>query len=393
MERKRNPICNQVWSLRELVETQIERSFDVESLEKALPIPICFDIRRVIITGAGDSYAAALAMVNVFGQYADVMSAEAYDPMTFNRYMLADDIGIGEPNSPLVIGISAGGRTSRITETMAKANALGAYSMAVTNAPDSPVAKEARAVVRTQTASIPRDFPGLRSYFANLVSLVAIVSRMGLVRGVLEPEVPNEWQKTIANYMKHVLGHLEKIDESTRRLAAEWKDFTRFDFIGDDSALASAMFGQEKIYECVGEIAYYDDSEDWCHINYFIKDPETVGTVVYVYADQASFSRLRETIWSALQIGRPVLVITDDAKAIDPRATVIELPDPPVSFEWLRPLVDYIPTSLLAGYIADAAGKSFFNSYAADTWEMIENTPFISKDSMTITNSSIDFVL
>lgn len=389
-----NPLCNQVWSLRDLVDEQVENSFLNEQLYEALPISNCFDIRKIILTGAGDSYVAAIAMKQVFEKYVDAMlGVDAPDLMSFNRYTTAADIGIGEPNSPLVVGISAGGSTSRVVETLAKANELGGYSLALTNNADSVVAQEATVKVVTNTPSIDKDFPGLRSYFANLITLAAIASRLGHVRGVIGPEDSQIWKDTIKDHVYKVFEDLEAIDQVMNDLAKEWKSFTRFDFIGDGPALASAMFGQYKLYECVGEVAYSDDSEDWCHINYFVKNPETVGTVVYAYSDQPSFSRLQETIWSALQIGRPVLVITDDKTLIDPRATIIELPEPPAEFTWLRPIVDFIPVSLLVGYISDHGSKRYFNSYNLDTYEVEPHDNMVGQDKMTIANSKIDYYL
>ena len=389
-----NPLCNQVWSLRDLVDEQVENSFLNEQLYEALPISNCFDIRKIILTGAGDSYVAAIAMKQVFEKYVDAMlGVDAPDLMNFNRYTTAADIGIGEPNSPLVVGISAGGSTSRVVETLAKANELGGYSLALTNNADSVVAQEAKVKVVTNTPSIDKDFPGLRSYFANLITLAAIASRLGHVRGVIGPEDSQIWKDTIKDHVYKVFEDLEAIDQVMNDLAKEWKSFTRFDFIGDGPALASAMFGQYKLYECVGEVAYSDDSEDWCHINYFVKNPETVGTVVYAYSDQPSFSRLQETIWSALQIGRPVLVITDDKTLIDPRATIIELPEPPAEFTWLRPIVDFIPVSLLVGYISDHGSKRYFNSYNLDTYEVEPHDNMVGQDKMTIANSKIDYYL
>ncbi len=274
-----NPLCNQVWSLRDLVDEQVEYSFLNEQLYEALPISNCFDIRKIILTGAGDSYVAAIAMKQVFEKYVDAMlGVDAPDLMNFNRYTTAADIGIGEPNSPLVVGISAGGSTSRVVETLAKANELGGYSLALTNNADSVLAQEATVKVVTNTPSIDKDFPGLRSYFANLITLAAIASRLGHVRGVIGPEDSQIWKDTIKDNVYKVFEDLEAIDQVMNDLAKEWKSFTRFDFIGDGPALASAMFGQYKLYECVGEVAYSDDSEDWCHINYFVKNPETVGT-------------------------------------------------------------------------------------------------------------------
>lgn len=390
---KDNPLCNQVYSLPGMIEEQVKLCFSPEQLENILQVKDCFDIRKVYITGCGDSLAAAGNMKPVIEKFCGVMSCKVMDPISFTRYMTRSDIGIGEPNSPLVLSISAGGETSRVVEVLVKAAELKAFPLVITNNPESTCAKTARKSFIMKTPKMANDFPGLRSYLANMLGIISIACRLGLVRGILRPEDPELWQEAINTYVKSYAPEMDRISEEMFALADKWKDFRRFDFIGDGVSLHSALFAQEKFYECTGSIGCHNDSEDWCHINYFVKNPETVGTVFYAYGDQPTFSRIRETIGSAVTIGRPVLVITDTDEDFGEGANVMRLPKTPEGFEWLRPLMDYCPAALLAGYISELGGRDYFNSFETGTYLRVSDSKFFAPGTMTLKTSKIEYIL
>lgn len=84
-----------------------------------------------------------------------------------------------------------------------------------------------------------------------------------------------------------------------------------------------------------------------------------VGTIVLADKNQPSFGRIRETVGSAVRIGRPVLVVTNaDAGVFEAGAEVCTIPDAPEGFGWMLPLLDYIPAALLAGYLSAFGGSS-----------------------------------
>ena len=113
--------------------------------------------------------------------------------------------------------------------------------------------------------------------------------------------------------------------------------------------------------ECASVHCSHVDSEDWCHINFFLRDPQSVGTVFMVNGAAPDLDRVRESVRSALEIGRPVLVVTDaPADSFDSRAAVCRMPSPPSGYEWMLPLMDFAPGSLLSAYCAAVAGKLFF---------------------------------
>lgn len=385
-----NFIRRQVMSLPELVEEQLKGCFG-PGLRDLMIMAEIFDARKIILTGCGDSYAAAIAMAPVIEKYCDCFGVTVMRAVEFTRFLSKSEIGIGEPNSPLVIVISAGGGTARVCEALEKANEVGAFSILLTNRPESRAAKVAKRVFTVGTPPFPNDAPGLRSYFGSLVGLIAFASRMGHVRGTLPPTGPAEFQNAIRAYVGAVGEHLEQIDDQMFALAQKWQNFTRFDFIGDDVSYGSAFFGAAKFLECNGCSVTVDDSEDWCHINYFLKDPESIGTVVMADRHAPSFGRIQETVASAVRIGRPVLVVTNaEADAFEAGAEVCRLPDAPEGYEWLMPLMDYVPASLLAGYITKLQGVPFFRRELLPNGEPDPANPFANRDCYTMGNSKIE---
>jgi glucosamine--fructose-6-phosphate aminotransferase (isomerizing) len=369
----RNPLGDQVFSLPDLVDEQLERCFDMEKLNNVFSMAEIFDGRKVIMTGCGDSYTAAGAMKNVMVNCAGIFgSVEVLDPMQFTRFTTKEQVGIGEPNSPFVIVISASGGSARIAEMLEKANTIGAFSILMTNKAESRSTVVAKRVYFLDTPKMKNDTPGLRSYFASLLGIIALSVRMGHVKGVLPPTAVSDWKKAVSDYVHSYGDAFEKMSDQMFELAKTWKDFERFDFIGDDVQLFSALFGMEKFYECCGVLANYDDSEDWGHIDYFIKNPETVGTVIMADKNSPSFNRVIETVEAALSIGRPTLVVTNANKEDIPEgANVVKLPDTPEGYDELITLMDYAPISLLAGYCAALGGRKYFNTYDPLTLEKV----------------------
>lgn len=386
-----NPIRRQVLSLPDLLEAQLESCFSGDKLYELMSIAEIFDVRGIILTGAGDSFAAAGAARSVLEKYCEVFYCNAVNSMEFTRVMTGKDVGAGSPGSPLVIAISANGGTARVVEVLQKATELGAFPILITNNPESRAAKAAKRVFVMDTPKMENDFPGLRSYFASLIGLFSIACRMGHVKGVLPPIAPISFQEAIRDYIMRLKPYLEEIDNQMFELAQKWHKFERFDFIGDDQGLYSALFGLEKFVECNGAHCAYDDSEGWCHVNFFLKDPESVGTVVFADKNRKSFSRIQETVWSACEIGRPTLVITNaDRLLFDKRAEVCEIPVAKPGYEWLSVLAEYVPASLLAGFCAALDGRRFFHGFDTKTNTWDRSVRHFNDGVSTMSNSKIE---
>lgn len=365
-----NTINLQIENLRDLVELQVERCFNLSKLSSLMSEKQFKNLKRVVITGCGDSYSAAGSMLHAFRLHSNVYDTVVPDPMEFCRFYTEEELLKGRlKNEVLVIAISASGGSERIVEMMRKGRKHGVQTMLITNNPESQGALAADRVFHVETPD-GCNSPGLRSYFASMIALNAFSAYVGLIQGHITQARFDEIQQQIVQYTKTFLEDLERIDNQMFSIALDWKDFSKFEIIGDENEGFSAQFVEEKMIECAGVHCTHADSEDWCHINYFLREPDTIGTIALINSQAPDFDRMQYTLQSAVDIGRPVLVVTD-ASADDsiPEETSICRITP--AEPWLMPLMDFIPGSLLGAYLAAINDKLFFRGrydYRSQQW-------------------------
>ena len=96
-------------------------------------------LRRVFVVGDGDSYHAAMASEMAFENIAKM----ACEPMSAQRFLDygAEWMPTPNPNSTLVVGISASGKTQRVISSLEKAKQVGALTLALTGTAGSPLTK------------------------------------------------------------------------------------------------------------------------------------------------------------------------------------------------------------------------------------------------------------
>ena len=362
----------QIEDLRTLVEVQTEKCFDAKKLEALMPEETVKGLKRVIITGCGDSFSAAGSMKLAFCEHSGLKMVSAPDPMEFCRFYEKGELLKGnKPEEVLVIAVSASGGSDRIVEILQKAGEFGTGSMLISNNPESKGAKAAKYMYHVETPD-GCNSPGLRSYFASMIAIAALGAYIGLKHGYITQARFESVKANIVDYTRQVMEQYACIDEQIFSLCETWKEYGKFEVIGDGAQNASAQFVEEKFIECAGVYAAHADSEDWCHINFFLREPEKIGTIFLAPSGTPGFDRMLYSIRSAVGIGRPVLVVTDAKEEQFPEGIALccipKAPEP-----WMSPLVDFIPGSLMGGYVAALQNKLFFTGrydYRTQTWKV-----------------------
>lgn len=367
-----NTINLQIEDLRTLVEVQAEKCFDIDKLSALMSEETVKGLKRVIITGCGDSFSAAGSMKPAFGEHSGLKAVSAPDPMEFCRFYEEREILKGNrPEEVLVIAVSASGGSDRIVEILQKAGEFGTGSMLISNNPESKGAKAAKYMYHVETPE-GCNSPGLRSYFASMVAIAALGAYIGLQQGYITEERFGAIKTNIVDYTRQVMEQYTCIDDQIFSLGETWKTYGKFEVVGDGAQNASAQFVEEKFIECAGVYATHADSEDWCHINFFLREPENIGTIFLAPSGTPGFDRMVYSIRSAAGIGRPVLVVTDaEEEAFPEGIAVCKIPKAPEA--WMSPLVDFIPGSLMGGYVAALENKLFFTGrydYRTQTWKV-----------------------
>ncbi|MEA5050765.1 MAG: SIS domain-containing protein [Oscillospiraceae bacterium] len=338
-------------------------SVDYRALDEVLPLKEIHDAQSIIITGCGDSWLAGLAVKPVFESFSGV-AVNVMRCVEFSRFLSGKMLGYS-PNTPLVIGISVSGAVSRTAEALARATKHNANTIAITDNPESPVGKAARHIVPLHLPEGVEYGPGANSYNGILVILLAIALRIGRAKNRISCDDYEDMKQAISDYANDVQKVMPAFEERAFELAKTWKDLRAIDFIGDYADYATAYFGSAKVIETYGGYTTYDDSEDWCHINYFLSEPETVGRVVIANKNTPSFGRLQETLQTIRQLKSPCIVVTDaDKSEFPPEFEVFTVPAP--RYAWLDPLMQHFPLDLLAGSIAGLLGIPQFRTDMAE---------------------------
>lgn len=354
-----NALRQQCLSIPQLCASQIE---GVRKGLEAIPTEVLKKVRRILITGCGDSYVAAMAAIPAFrkfgGRFGNTFTFDkAIDVCRFQSF---EKIG---SETTMVIGVSCSGGPARVQEALRRANHHGCISLALTNNPESPAAQEAKYSLIVNTPAFPNASPGLRNYYASLTGLYMLAARYGEVTGCSDVGTLDALAEAITENTASWVPQLDEIDAQMFSLAQTWKDFKAYDYIGDDIQFASAFFMGAKVVEVAGKMTATDDSEDWCHVGFFQKEPDKIGTVVVADRNANNRSRIGETVNQALGIGRPVLLITNGTKedfGITGDLTVCRVPDAPKGYDFLLPMMNYLPGALLAGYFSTMTQEPFF---------------------------------
>lgn len=381
-EQYYNTVTAQVKDLSNLAGIQADLCFDESELEKILSRDECKKIRRVILTGCGDSYSAAGAMLPGFRLLSGIKKINSPDIMDFCHYYTEKKIKKEfEMEEVLVVLISFSGESQRVVDALERANQYGAQSLLITRNPKSKGAETAGHVFDVKTPD-GCNSPGLRSYYASMVALTALAAYIGMNNGTIKKERFLQVKEQIAAYTLNVMDCCEEIDDLMFQQAVRMKDLTKFEIIADGNEGYSGQFVEEKLIECGGVYCDHTTSEEFVHISIMFRSPAEYGTIIMVNEADPSLSRMKDTLIACLGQHRPTVIVTDaspEVFAFDPKnprtpvtidmtgynsmlhagvPVICRLPKAPE--QWMSPFVDFIPGSLLAGYQAAVNEKKYF---------------------------------
>ena len=327
-----------------------------------------YDISRldkIVITGCGYSYAAALAAKDHLSKLTQlpVIVSPAIEVSRFSHFCS------GAFSNSLLIAISNSGSVSRINEALALYRKHAVFTVGLTANFSREISKYADILLSTHSPSIGRSLP-LRGYAMTFLTLIAIgytlyIQRQKLLLGALEPVMED---------LRYTMAQLEQalpdIDKRVLQYTLDHKDIRSFEFVGSGFERAAAFLGKIEMMGQAGLLASDEDSEQWCHCNFFLANPEQIGTVIFLASNSPAVSRTREALTYMLHLKRPVCVVTDDPALTSANGMqVIHLPE-------ISPanagLFEMTVPSLLTGYICELLGESYSRGFR-DQWAMFKD--------------------
>ena len=241
---------------------------------------------KLMITGAGDSYCAALFGCWLLEERGQVKGLPALEASRSAPYLSPQDV---------LIGISVSGHTVRVLEAAERALAAGAQVVAVTDNLQSPLAQLASEVWSIH-ASPPetlcetsyhdeeaKQYVGYHHDVAQTKTFWAVL--LTLIRAAA---VVLDWHTLLAN-TRLLLS--PSFYEPLLNKGSFWSKSGQTFFLGSSFAKIAARFAAYKMYE-FNRAAHFNGIEEYCHTHYFITRPG--DTVVFLIDDQGTASRAAE---------------------------------------------------------------------------------------------------
>lgn len=318
-----------------------------------LTTPEIYDVSRVLITGCGDSYAAGKAMQYAFQTLAGI-PAETVEAVDLARHVQAETLARRD-GTTLVIAVSNSGGVTRVGEAMERAGKHGCLTLGITGKPKSLLARKSQRVL---PLSIPpfESGNGVRSYLVSMLALALVAIRIGEVKGRYAMTEAEGYRRQICDAARAIADGMGALDAKMLDIAGRQKDKLMYNFIGSGPDYAAAWFGHAKIIEATGDFAHTADTEGWLHLDCFFKRIDDMFSVITVGGRSPSRGRAQELIAAMRDMGHPLCVVSDDDLDL-PEDALVRMPAVP--HEWMRPLFNYLPASLLAGYLCEMKDEAY----------------------------------
>jgi fructoselysine-6-P-deglycase FrlB-like protein len=328
---------------------------------------------RVILTGSGDSYCAAL-----FGQWVMKERVQVFGLPALEASQAAQLFQAGDT----LIGISVSGRTARILEAAKRALAANARVVAVTDNLQSPLAELASSVWpiyasppeelgdTNYTDQHAKQYIGYHHDVAQTKTFWAVL--LTLMRAA---EIEPDWQ-VLFDHTRTLLS--PSYYEPIFNKAKFWGESGQTFFLGSGWAKIVARFASYKMHE-FNRLAHFTGIEEYCHTLYFIT--RSKDTIVFLVFDEDTAARAREVV--------PVLYEFFDARIIwlqpepfgndfAPAASGynIKVVNTPASDQPLQQFFDFILTVQWLTYAIGRVNAPNINTFHAgyDTERLVAGT-------------------
>ena len=240
----------------------------------------------------------------------------------------------------LVLGISQSGASPDVVAVLAAARAQGCVTVAITNEPDSPMAKAATHVIPLH-AGVEASVAATKTYTTSLAAVAALAA------GVSGDEERRRELTGVADGMARQLARTAGIDEAAEA-AADWR---RLAVIGRGANYATAFEAALKIKELAAVAAEPASPADFLHGPVAMLDPGF--PVLAIFPSPPAGAAVRDVLAAAHGRDADITVIAGDdyAPALAERKLSVE-----AGPEWLSPLCAVVPAQLLAVGAAERRG-------------------------------------
>lgn len=359
-----NEIQRHIYSIPFLVTNTIEKIFALcaERLHSCMPSKL----KQIVLTGCGYSYAAALAVKDALSELINmpVLVVPAVELARFTNSSIGDHyqtIGL--------IAISGSGAVSRVIEVMALYQNLGAFVIGMTGNMQSEMGKYANVLLDISTPDIGSVLP-LRGYAMTFITLIATGWSIANYSGTKGTAKAEQIITATLEDMIQLQQRLPNLDREAIQFVTDHPTINAYEFVGSGYERAAAFLGKIEMMGQAGCMACDEDGEQWCHCNFFMANPEHIGTVLFYASRSPAASRTREVLQYMRYLQRPICVVTDDLQLTsDIDMQVFHLPD---ITAWNAGLLEMTVPSFLAGYVCQLLGETYSRGFR-DRWSVFQD--------------------
>jgi len=305
------------------------------------------DVDRVIIIGCGTSYNAGMVAKYLIEELVRMpVEIEAAGEYRYRNPVLNDRC--------LVIAISQSGETADTLEALRLAIRSGAKTIALTNRPDSTMAREVDGVINVR-AGVEVSVCATKSFVAQIVALYLLGMMMCEHRGVTEKlaELPalKKALLTLPVLMEAMLSNVEPL----QKLARKYGHYTSMLFIARGVCFPAALEGALKLKEISYIHAEGYSGAELKHGPIALLDESM--PVVSLLSDGAVFDKMLSNCQEAKARSAQMIAVTNKAIPHGYETTFDDIISYPACHEWVSPLLGSVPLQLLSYYTAEFLGK------------------------------------
>jgi len=242
----------------------------------------------------------------------------------------------------LVVGVSQSGQSPDIVSVLEEARKQNCLTLAITNIPDSPLAKAADFVLDIQ-AGAEKAVAATKTYTTELMSIAMLSAALS--------ESNEHWTElaSVPEWAQSVL----QLDESIAQMAQRYRYMTHCVVLGRGFNYATAFEWALKLKELTYTIAEPYSSADFQHGP--IAMVEGGFPILAVAPKGKVFDSMKEMLTRLRnQHGAELVLISDDVDSLTLAQSPIQLP--PQIPEWLTPLVGILPAQLFACHLTTVKG-------------------------------------
>jgi glutamine---fructose-6-phosphate transaminase (isomerizing) len=243
----------------------------------------------------------------------------------------------------VVVGLSQSGRTPDVLEYVERARKGGAFTIAITNEPDSDLARAAEAVLPL-SAGTELAVAATKTY-SNQVAALALLA--GCLAGRCE-----ELAGLVEEVADQLEGHLPEFERLASSIAVPFASVGRMFVIGRGPEFATAREIALKLLETCQIAAEPLTATDLAHGPVAALDP--LFPVWSIAGEDETLDAVVDATARARATGATVIASGTASEALGDAQYLVPVPKP--KLQLLAPLLSVVPGQLFAGAVARAKG-------------------------------------